>query len=545
MLKVTVDENNITDIEIVEHAETAGISDIAFERIPGRVLESQSLAVDAVATATNSSKGILEAVQNALESSGADVSALLVPPEKTGEEGGVVEKTADVVIIGGGGAGLAAAASAAESGASVILIEKMPVLGGNTAISGGGYNAADPERQKSRPMDEASLSKVKALLEKESKDEFEKDLQQTVSQELEAHLAGADGETLFDSPSFHMLQTYNGGDYKGKPEMIRTLCENALDSLHWLEGKGMEFTDKVQTITGGLYDRGHTAVEPLGTGYINGLAADAQKNGAEIILEARGTELVMEDGRVIGVKAECANGDTLLLNAGKGVIIASGGFAANVELRQEVNTLWPTLDENIPSTNSPAITGDGIHMAQAAGASLINMEDIQLLPLGDPATGSLKGKIGAVPSDFIFVNLEGKRFVAEDERRDVMSRALLEQTNAYMYIIDDGDSYPSLDSNTNFDVTIGDMVKQGTVFAGETIEDLAKQIGIDPAALQETIDAYNARVDAQKDEVFGKKTSTNKIDKAPYYACPRVPTVHHTMGRHRDRLADPCDEYAG
>lgn len=114
-----------------------------------------------------------------------------------------------------------------------------------------------------------------------------------------------------------------------------------------------------------------------------------------------------------------------------------------------------------------------------------------------------------------------------------------------MYIIDDGDSYPSLDSNTNFDVTIGDMVKQGTVFAGETIEDLAKQIGIDPAALQETIDAYNARVDAQKDEVFGKKTFTNKIDKAPYYACPRVPTVHHTMGRHRDRLADPCDEYAG
>ena len=141
----------------------------------------------------------------------------------------------------------------------------------------------------------------------------------------------------------------------------------------------------------------------------------------------------------------------------------------------------------------------------------------------------LKGKIGKVPSDFIFVNKEGKRFVAEDARRDVMSKALIEQPDSYMYIIDDGDSYPTLDTKTNFNVTVGEMVEQGTVFAADTIEELADKIGVDAATLQATIDTYNASVDSKNDE-FGKVTFTNKIDKAPFYACPRVPTVHHTMG---------------
>lgn len=486
VLNVTVDENAITAIDVVSHVETEGICNLAFERVPAAILADQSLAVDTVAGATMSSKGIIAAVTAALESSGADLTDLLTAKAGSEKKGEEIAKTADVVIIGGGGAGLAAAASAAENGASVIVLEKMPSLGGNTVISGGGYNAVDPKRQKPLGIE--------------------------------------------DSLENHFNQTMKGGDNKANPDLVHVLVDNAYPTLEWLESKGMQFKDTVQTITGGLFDRGHTCVEPLGTGYINALSADATKNGAEIIMEAKATELITDGGRVTGVKAECVNGDTLTLTANKGVIIASGGFGANVELREKVNTMWPSLGANIPTTNSPAITGDGLFLAESVGANLINLEDIQLLPLGDPNNGSLKGKIGKIPSDFIFVNKEGKRFVAEDARRDVMSKGLLEQTDAYMYIIDDGDSYPTADTNTNFDVTVGDMVAQGTVFMADTVEDLAKQIGIDPATLAATLEEYNKCVDAKEDKVTGKKTFTNKIDKAPYYACPRVPTVHHTMG---------------
>lgn len=531
VVRVTVDANSITDIEVINHVETEGISDIAFERIPKSIIENQSLAVDTVSTATNSSKGILEAVKNALEGACSDIDSLLIPKvQENTKEGQIIEKSADVIVVGGGGAGVAAASSALESGASVILIEKTPALGGNTAISGGGYNTADSERQKNSEFPASALKKVEELLSKEPHDEFEKELQKTVSAELKEHLSGENAQTLFDSPAFHMLQTYNGGDYKGKPELIRTLCSGSLDALHWLESKGLKFKDDVHTITGGLYQRGHKSTEPLGVGYINVLSEDILKSGGEIIFEARANELIMEAEKVVGVKAVCSNGDKLILHANKGVVMATGGFAANVELRQKVNTLWPELGENIPTTNTSAITGDGIDMAKKAGANIINMEDIQLLPLGDPKNGSLKGKIGRIPSDFIFVNREGKRFVAEDARRDVMSKALLEQTDSYMFIIDDGDSYPTLDSRTNFNVTIGEMIDQGTVFCADTIEELAKKIAVDPETLRQTVDIYNTCVDEQKDEVYGKTTFTNKIDKAPFYACPRVPTVHHTMG---------------
>ena len=134
---VTVSETAIESVEVVAHSETAGIADPALERIPAAIVEGQTLAVDAVATATITSNAILSAAEKALAAAGADIDALKVKAEAEAIPGETVELTADVVVIGAGGAGVAAAVEACDAGAKVVLLEQMPAIGGTTATSQG------------------------------------------------------------------------------------------------------------------------------------------------------------------------------------------------------------------------------------------------------------------------------------------------------------------------------------------------------------------------------------------------------------------------
>ena len=191
---VTVSENAIESIEVGENNETAGLRQWPMNIIPQEIIESQSLAVDTVTGATVTSRGIISAVEDCLKQAGADVAALKVAAEK--EPAQDVEASADVVIVGGGGAGLAAACSATENGATVIVVEKMGTLGGNSMVSGGIYNAPDPEAQ-------APLG-------------------------------------IEDSPEFFAQQTWEGGDKIANKELVDEMCFNALDGLKWMESMGLE-----------------------------------------------------------------------------------------------------------------------------------------------------------------------------------------------------------------------------------------------------------------------------------------------------------------
>lgn len=486
-LEVTVTEDKITDIKVLEHNETPGVSDAAFNTIPAQIIEYQSLGVDVVAGATVSSNGILEAVINALQKAGADIEALKkVPIEKAEKSDKVIERETDVVVIGAGGAGLAAAVSAHQNGAKVIVLEKMPKVGGNTIISGAAYNAVDPKRQSKQGIE--------------------------------------------DSIEKHFQQTYEGGDKLAKPELVRILVENAYPALEWLESMGMQFTDEVFTVLGGLWPRAHKPVEPLGTGYINTYMnyINNHSSDIEVLLNTKATELIKEDGKIVGVKAESPEGQ-LIVKARNGVVLATGGFSANVEMREKYNKIWPSL-KNLNTTNHPGATGDGIIMAQAVGANLIDMEQIQLLPMGDPETGSLSGNIEQAVENRIFVNKEGKRFVDEGARRDVMTKALLEQEDQMMWVILDSKNYPTKDTKNNFNETIDELVAAGRAYKADTLEDLAKQIGVDPNNLIEAVNKFNEAVETGGPDEFGRTLFQWKIDTPPFYAGARVPTVHHTMG---------------
>jgi len=526
---VKVSETAIEDITVV-HTETAGLGDKAVENIVLQVKGGTTLNVPIVSGATYSSEGILAAITAALEKAGADIAALK-SKESTAEEPiqGDIEKTADVVVIGGGGAGLAAAVSAHQNGASVILVEKMPQLGGNTIISGSAYNAADPDRQDELVMTDLEKQTIEGLITKEVSDEAVKGWQETLKVEWEAYKAS--GKTqLFDSPTLHKLQTYFGGDMQGDTELISILADNALPAVEWLEELDMEFKDYVFTVLGGLWSRAHKPAKPLGTGYIEAYTNYIAENSSEIeiMTETKAESFIVKDGAVVGVNAS-GKGGAVTLYANNGVVLATGGFGANVEMREQYNTLWPSLRE-VKTTNHTGATGDGIIMAEKINASVTGMENIQLLPMGDPQTGSLSGNIEQGVQNRIFVNKEGNRFVDEGARRDVMTKALMEQTDAYMWVIVDKHSYPTGDTVNNFNESIDDLVSAGRAFKADTLEELAAQIGVDPSNLSASVESFNQAVEGKSADPFGRTLFAEKIDTPPYYAGARVPTVHHTMG---------------
>lgn len=525
---VTVNETAITDIKVT-HTETPGLGDKAVEKIVLEVKENTSLNVPMVSGATYSSQGIMAAITAALEKAGADIEALKnkeIAGEAAAED---VEKTADVIVIGAGGAGLAAAVTAHQNGASVIVIEKMPQVGGNTIISGSAYNSADPDRQAALTMTELEKKTVEGIIAAEQTDPMVKEWQSTLKKEWDEYLASGK-TTLFDTPTLHKLQTYNGGDKVGKPVLIDKFADNTLPAIQWLESLGMEFKDEVFTVLGALWNRSHKPVKPLGTGYIETYMSyiEENKGDIEILVDTKANSFIVEDGVVKGVNAE-SNGGKVILHANKGVVLAAGGFGANVEMREQYNTVWSSL-KDVKTTNHTGATGDGIVMAQEINASLVGMEYIQLLPMGDPKTGSLSGNIEQGVQNRIFVNKEGNRFVDEGARRDVMTQALMKQTDSYMWVIVDKHSYPTGDTKNNFNETIDDLVAAGRAFKADTLEDLAKQIGVDPANLVSSVDNFNKAVDGTISDEFGRTLYADKIDTAPYYAGARVPTVHHTMG---------------
>ncbi len=501
-VEVTLDDSGvITDVKVTANNDTPGVRDPAVEKIPAAIVEAQSVAVDAVSGATMTSDAILAAVTDALTKAGVDLAQYsekkeAAPVEKAED----VELTADVAVIGGGGAGLAAAVQANQNGATVVVVEKMSKVGGNTTLAGGALNAVDDRS--------------------------------------ETAIANN------DSVEWHYTQTIEGGDNQGDPVLVHTLVSNAWDGVEWLKDMGMEFQDGVFTVTGGLWPRAHKPVDPLGTGFFKTYNAYIDSHeGIDVLLNTKAQDILLDDnGQVAGIVCTGETGNTVTIKA-KSVVVATGGFANSVELRQAYNIQWADLGEDIKSTNHPGATGDAIKMLMKLRADFIQMGNIQLLPLGDPETGSLSGNIEHDVETRIFVNKEGNRFVNEGGRRDDMTRALFEQPDNLMWIIMDSDTYPTGDEKNNFNETANELVAAGRAFKADTLEALAEQIGVSAENLVAAVDDFNAHAATGEADQFGRTLYSTPIDNGPFYAAARVPTVHHTMGGVRiNEYAQVIDE---
>jgi len=395
------------------------------------------------------------------------------------------DRTVDVVVVGSGGAGLAAAVTAADKGANVLVLEKMAVIGGNTMISGGFFNAADPKRQ----------SRM----------------------------------NIQDSPENHFKQTIAAGDFRADVEKVKILTANANDAVQWLESLGMKFEDKVFQVYGALYPRSHIPVEPKGTGYIKTLKAACDKRGIKILTETKLDAIIREkqlSGRVLGVKAFDKRKKPFYVRAKKAVVLASGGFGANRELR----SLHDPRMKDLTTTNHPGATGEVILQAMNIGGYPIGMDYIQCNP-GAPPGRDLRITLHLDVSGFIFVDKRGKRFVAEDERRDVLREAILNLPEKYGFTVLDDAVFQGYDKITRNTTMAG--IKEGDAWTADSLEGLAAKMGVPADAFAATVKRYNDVIVAGKaDPDFGKKPRnlTKKIEKPPFWACFAGMAVHHTMG---------------
>ena len=490
VVQVDADASAIYAVEVVEHNETEGIGTVAVEKLPGAIVAANSIAVDAIAGATVTSNAIKDAIRQALTDAGIDPA----PFETAPEAAAAAEKTAetldcDVVIVGAGGAGLTAAVRATQAGAKVLVLEKMSFPGGNSLKASGGMNCADTKFQ------------------------------------------AAAGITDSGVPEF-IEDTMNGGHGINDLSLVTTMAENSAEAVAWLETIGAPLP-KVAATGGTVHKYLHSPEDgspvgaflvaklseesPVGAFLVAKLSEEAEKQGIEIMLNTTATEIIMDNGTAVGVKAEDAEHD-YTVNA-KAVVLATGGFGSNFDMMCAYN---PSL-ANAVTTNHPGATGDGILMAEAVGAATVDMDQIQLHPTVYQATSMLVSeKMRSLGS--ILVNQEGVRFTNDLATRDAVSAAELEQTGGYAWIVFDQNLVDNNKSARQY-------IEQGMAVQGDTYEELARAMNVDEAAFVETMNTWNAAVAAGEDAEFGRNNGMDAdLSTAPFYAIQIAPGIHHTMG---------------
>lgn len=521
---LTIKDKTITKVEVDASHETNGIGSKAAETMPGAIVAANSLDVDGVSGATQTSKAIIEAATAALKQAGLEPSDL-TSKKTTATKAKDIEETVDVVVVGAGGAGMTAAITATDAGKKVIVVESQPIAGGNSVRSTGGMNAAKtPYQDKNEFKEAAGVEKTLATAaEKFADNATITALAATVKSQWDAYQANPQG--YFDSVELMELDTLIGGKGKNNPELVKTLAENSAAAIEWLASIGAEVKN-VGAFGGASVKRIHRPVNAdgkvtaVGAYIVPILEKNLQDRNVQFLFDTTANEIIMKDGKAVGIKATGKDGHKVTINA-KSVVIATGGFGANAEM---VEKYKPEL-KGFATTNAEGAQGQGIEMATAVGAATVDMDQIQIHPTvhieedgnAHLITEGLRGD-GA-----ILVNAEGKRFYDEVSTRDKVSAAIIAQPDKSAWLVVD-------QSMVDKSAVIAGYIKSGYTVTGATYEELAKAMGVDEATFVSTMNTWNQAVEAKTDAEFNRTSFANPLTAAPYYAIKITPAVHHTMG---------------
>ncbi|ABR49972.1 fumarate reductase/succinate dehydrogenase flavoprotein domain protein [Alkaliphilus metalliredigens QYMF] len=495
--------------------DTPQILKTVTDRLPDRIVESQSLAVDVISGATVSSSGFMMAVRDAIVQAGGNPAALNRPIEKnTAEE--VYE--ADVVIIGGGTSGTSAVASAKDEGASVILIEKSGRVGGTGSLS-------------SQPMTLGA------------------------SIQLENNVDIMDEDELFEEWMAQNHWYVNGGT-------LRRFLQTTGSTVDWLAERGGFNWGLSPWSQHWIVDYVDDSLGSMGVAdSFEQLISDVDM----VLYETTGKSLIVDShGAVVGVIAEKYDGTKVTVNA-KSVIIATGGMLGNKDLMEQYNNGYSYeifgLAQNI---------GEGFEMALEAGAVEWNVGGVAA-HLTDVAgrrrvggfdiyDTSIPYTLSITPS-LLKVNQRGERFMDENAKAGSMNSS----TN---FVLANGSHNFTIVSQQQVEVLkaeglagIGmDTVPPGANFflqplepdykmenieavlaageeieiayKGDTLEELAEVTGMDPATFVRNVERYNKMAEEGRDSYFNKPVQyMNHLgNEGPYYAIKAVPLAYSSLG---------------
>ncbi|MEG1879003.1 MAG: FAD-dependent oxidoreductase [Pseudoflavonifractor sp.] len=469
-VEVTFTADRMDAVTVKSHKETAGIADPALAQIPASIVEHQSLAVDAIAGCTITSNAILAAVTDCVTQAGGDVAALQAKEiiQKVADDETI---TTDVVIAGGGIAGLSAGIEALDAGAKVVLVEKMPNVGGSTSLSGGKILAANSYVQKALNIE--------------------------------------------DSPAIFADYLNNISRGKADPAFIQCVTESSAATVDWLVAHGVQLKNEVETpLPDMLPKRGLMALDDKGASFITPLKTSFEQKGGSLLLETAATELITDTaGSVVGLVATRADGSKLTVHAGA-VVLATGGFTGNPELLEKYAPSYKVFRSNAGAGN----TGDGLLMAERVGADIF-AQDCLIAQLADLGPTMRFDAVG------LYVSASGARFMNENLARPRKARASIEaigKEQAY-YIHDASEVTDKMAA----------ALEAGTAFEADSLEALAGKIGADPAALTATVTRYNALCASGTDADFGKDAAAMKpisLDGKLYAIALKINTAGTTGG---------------
>lgn len=401
------------------------------------------------------------------------------------------DESFDVVVIGSGFAGLAAALEVKNAGFSVVVLEKMPVPGGNSIINGGLIAGCGTPLQ--------------------------------------------DREGIKDSPELMLTDMLKAGLGINHPELAMLVARESSDAILWtVEYLGCKYKERVTHLGGHSVPRSYYTTNSSGAGIVRPQLDKVKSLGIEVRTRIYLDRILQdEDGRVKGVKvfsnykfSNAGSGRINYIKANKAVILASGGFGNDIDFRTIQD---PRLTKDLDCTNQMGATAEGLSEAFRLGAMPVQISWIQLGPWACPdekgmGIGYIFSIAAAFPYGLMVDPSNGKRFVNELADRKIRADAIL-KTGHYAIGIADQNGVART-------AKLDKMLERGVVKKFDTIDALALEYKINLPGLKAEIEKYNAYQKSDKDDDFGRpfQKDAKPVETAPFYGMRLWPKVHHTMG---------------
>lgn len=466
-VELEIKDGKAVRAEVVEHEETEGLSDKPIAEIPAWIVENQSLAIDAVSGATNTSNAILEAAALCLEDAGIDAQEWKNRRVETTAEK-KEDTSCDTVVVGAGGAGMKVALELAENGQNVILVEKQAAVGGATNLAATYFVAVDTTFQRESGI-QLSIDKYVA-------------------------------QTAKTTPN---INTDN----------LKRLLENSQESLDWLNGLGTKINRPISNYQVATEDG-----SSLGASIVKAMSGALEKSSADLRLETEAIDIIAENNVVKGVKVKDKGGEYSIF--ADNVVLATGGFVSGEDAVAAYAPDWAGL----PSTSAAGSTGEMFKIVENIGGVLSNMDQVRLNPSVHSENGVNSSLSAARAEGGIMVNQEGLRF-CNDYYPDytVMSKWMMEQDGDFVYILID---QAAMDKSKR----LQGFKEKGYFLEADTIEELAQKMNVPEENLVQTIENYQKAVETGIDE-FGRTNNLSiDFTKPPYYAVTTCPGLQVSLG---------------